>query len=334
MKLLPQTLTSFASMFALAGQTAFAQEASPALPAAAAAPATAAVQPIPAAEAYRVPHVVALDQAGALPVENVQWELLGGQAKPRSLIIRSGETDSKMLSNLEEDLNVMSRIFTKALKESNIEEDAMMAMGMKIRALNLAGQSSVQNLYLDGYGALFTLHVPFPLLPPPEPSKEDATAKESKDTAWDEARRELYGPKETGPAVARLFVTKDKIREAYDAKKVSRLKESLIDALKNASNIRNLKPEEFITVVVIGRESGPVALAVKKVEAGRTPLRQVNVFAAPGGIVGGSGGVAFGATQDGQTILTIRAKKADVDACAKGDLKVEEFQKKVSFATY
>jgi len=36
----------------------------------------------------------------------------------------------------------------------------------------------------------------------------------------------------------------------------------------------------------------------------------------------------------GETVMTIRAKKADVDAFAKGDLKLEDFQKKASITTY
>jgi hypothetical protein len=60
-----------------------------------------------------------------------------------------------------------------------------------------------------------------------------------------------------------------------------------------------------------------------------------------GGFGGGSlGGVGFGGGSYGEmgsssaTVLTIRAKKSDVDIFAKGELDFEQFQQKVEIFTY
>lgn len=274
-------------------------------------------------------------------------DLLNGSARPRTLVVRSTETDPKTLSALEEDLNVMSRILSKATKEKGADDDTVTAMGMKLRTVTLAGNSPAQNLYLDGYGALFLMHARFPLLPPPEPAKEEPR-KESTSSTWDDARRELYGPKEPAPGL-RNFFTKESPRESYDADKVARLKESLLEALKNASNIRNLKPGEFITVVVIGADNSPRARAVFKRTDANADAKDFGyaVREETRGFGGVGGGFATTAARPGaatiirsmtgaggETVMTLRAKKSDVDAFAKGDLKLEDFQKKVSVVTY
>ena len=282
-----------------------------------------------------------------------------GASKPRTLVIRSGETDPKTLSALEEDLNVMSRILAKATREKASDDDAVTAMGMRIRTLSVGGNSSVENLYLDAYGALFMLHVRFPLLPPPEPAKEEAR-QESTDSTWDEARRELYGPKKSSGAVKGNLFLKDRQREAYDAKKVAQLKEVLVDALKNAANIRNLKADEHITIVVLGRDNAPgtrVVNIIKRAGADVNDSARVHEYATastpPGvgstitttdsarvyttaraGAVAKAGPPVIEWERGSTTTLTIRAKKSDVDAFAKGTLKPEDFQKKVAITTY
>ena len=54
------------------------------------------------------------------------------------------------------------------------------------------------------------------------------------------------------------------------------------------------------------------------------------------GMYGGMmGGMAYGEmAAPSATVLTIRAKKSDVDAFAKGELDFEQFQQKVQIFTY
>ena len=107
----------------------------------------------------------------------------------RTLVIRSGDGEPGTQAALEEDMAVMAHIFDKAIAEKvgpgNRERTAM-----GINVYFGPNADSIRNLYLDGYGALFTLRVNFPLLAPPkvneEPKEKPATTSE-----WEEAKREV-----------------------------------------------------------------------------------------------------------------------------------------------
>jgi hypothetical protein len=113
---------------------------------------------------------------------------------------------------------------------------------------------------------------------------------------------------------------------------VDRLKQTLLEALKSAANIRNLKGDEVITLCVVGGagRSGPVAkhARVEKRETirKRDPEREDVVVAEPG----------YSDPQRGsrRTVMTFRVRKSDVDAHAKGKLDLDDFAKKVAITTY
>src|SRR5207249_2817984 len=113
-------------------------------------------------------------------------------------------------------------------------------------------------------------------------------------------------------------------------------------ALKNATNIRDVKPDECVTVAVIGTESSPpmTTKRVKKVRTTRSGADQNNAEGASGGGVGWFGDDQALAVAAGdqvvhrQTTLTVRVRKSDADAFAKDKLSLEEFRKKVSIQAY
>jgi len=118
--------------------------------------------------------------------------------------------------------------------------------------------------------------------------------------------------------------------EEYSAEKVSNLKNALIEALKDATNIRNLKSDDSITVCVFGGSTLP----------GNSRAHTQMLPGLPG-VTGYAGTAMAGQTPFGRvrlvmrgTVLTIRAKKSDVDAFAKGKLNLDEFRKKTSLTTY
>ena len=106
--------------------------------------------------------------------------------------------------------------------------------------------SPLRSLYLDGYGALFMLNVGFPFLPPPH--AEGQQEKPEANSDWEDAKQELYGQGGRGRVMAAPS-------EPYDEERVNRLKEGLLESLKNATNIRGLKPDDSITVCVFGGPS-------------------------------------------------------------------------------
>ncbi len=255
-----------------------------------------------------------------------------------TLVIRSSEADPKAQVNLQEDLTVMSRVLDNALGQSATAGGARRVMGVNV--VYTLGQSPVRSLYLDGYGAVFFLNVNFPLLPPPakaEPPKEEPKT----DSAWEEARRELYGqPSEMRPNA----VTEGSSAEPYDADKVTQLKDTLLEALKAAANIRDLKPDDFVTVCVFGGASAGTTGTRPPTTMRIVPNNSDEAFT----LWSGASAVATD-RRTGQTVITttgagdrtargstmsIRVKKSDADAFAKDKLTLEEFRKRAKIATY
>jgi hypothetical protein len=250
----------------------------------------------------------------------------------RTLILRSADVDPKEQGNLEEDLAVMSHILDKAVAGEPGGQPPGGHSAAGINILFTPGGSSLRNLYLDGYGALFMLTVNFPLLAPPA---EPGTTKETQPTnsAWDEARHELYGgPDEDGKMNSWSADHVDGPGQAYSEEKVSQLKAALLDALKNAANIRDLKADDWITICVVGAPaSGEMRGRAKAIGyGGGYSSSSSDPFAAPPRIKW----KAFGSAPGRRTVMTLRVKKSDVDAFAKGDLDAAKFQKKVTIAAY
>ena len=236
----------------------------------------------------------------------------GSGSSSKALVVRSTESDAGSQANLEEDLTVMLRVLDKATEETRGNKSGRTVMGINVFFSSSQGPS--RSLYLDGYGALFLMKVDMPLIAPPV-VKEEAKEKTPADSNWEEARREVFGS--PGDVHAPL-----KDAEEYDAEKVAKLKNDLLEALRSATNIRNLKADDSITVCVFGgagqrvierKSSGPVVKTDVKV----SPV-EISIHNSPGR----------------GSILTLKAKKSDIDAFGKGKLNLDEFRKKVSMTTY
>jgi len=243
----------------------------------------------------------------------------GAEGQDRPLIIASSSPDEKSIATLDEDLNIMSRILDKAVDHGS-DDDRKGPMGIHLWALGQGGGRGPRNLYIEGYGAVFTLKVNMPLLA--SPSKPQAEEKkENTSSSWEDARNELYGREERqfkrGPGDRRPSVP-------YDAERVESLKKDLSEALKNATHIRGLKDNEHVTIVVQGSGSESGVQRARVVGPKKGELRE-DVF-----------GYAFAGSGAGgpRSVMTLRAKKSDIDAFAKGKTDLDDFRKKVSTAVY
>jgi len=256
-------------------------------------------------------------------LERMVYRGSGGPGK--ALVIRTSDADAKAQGNLEEDLAVMSRIFDKTLAQKLDEDRQNRFMGINV--LFGPGSSPIRSIYLDGYGALFLLNVNFPLLPPSEKAQETKEKSET-DSTWEEAKREIYGQHDAWGQVGKAFKFSKAggPEQEYDEKKVEDLKEGLLEALKNATNIRNLKSEETITVCVFGGASAGArkARTVRALPKPEPDAPEEELFVS----IRDDGVSARG------TIMTIRVKKSDADAFAKGELNADEFRKRASITTY
>jgi hypothetical protein len=160
---------------------------------------------------------------------------------------------------------------------------------------------------------------------------------------------------------------------AYDEKLVASLKQQLLAALENATHLRHLKQDDYVTVTLLGT-SGPQSASRPK-QADASPVAPPTDRPAPGagglrggaaggegfgggsfsfgggafssgsfgGSTGGSfrgavyGGAGFGALEPNArvgTTLTLRVTKSDADHLAAGKLSAEEFQKKAIIQVY
>ena len=237
--------------------------------------------------------------------------LVGRQTgAPRALLVRTAHPEAKGQAALEEDLAVMSHLLTKAIDDlPGGQTRTMTALGVDV--FFTPNSTPMRSLYLDNYGAVFFLNVGLPLVAPPEKPQEE---KPAGDSAWEDARQELYGQRTQEGLMGETS-------EEYSQEKVDKLKETLLETLKNATNIRELKPDEFVTVYVAGGTSG----------GGRIRFVKHN----PPGTLGGNVMAADQATLPSRrTVLTIRIAKSDIDSYAKSKLSSEEFQKRARITTY
>jgi hypothetical protein len=231
------------------------------------------------------------------------------RAGENPLIIRSSDMNPKDEADLREDLAVMEHILDKALDDlPGGQAHARTAMGIDV--FLAPNSSAMRSMYLEGYGVLFVLNVGFPVVAPSSAAQEE---KPSGDSTWEEARQELYGQ----PMEAQALAVPG---EEFSVEKVNRLKETILRALKNATNIRG--PGGNITVCVLGG-------------ANLVPSTSTRIWRLDGVNNAATAGILTGeAAQVHGTVLTITVTKADVDAYARGELKLGDFQKRAKIAAY
>lgn len=231
-----------------------------------------------------------------------------------ALVVSPARAEAGEVAQVEEDLAVMSRILEKAVGRASGREGPRSVLGINLS--NPLASRQLQSLYLEGYGVLFVLNVRYPLLA--GPAKEEGKEEKPQDTTWEQTKRELFGGGQTSVGLnALLTIDTDRTVEEYDAGKVESLKKGLVEALKNGANIRHLKDDDSLAVVVLGPPAGQPTRGEARSESGRSSRR---AQATPAGAR--------------LTTLAIRAKKSEVDAFAQGKLTAEEFARKSAIALY
>jgi len=240
------------------------------------------------------------------------------------LVIPTAEMKIENLAAITEDMNVMSRIFDKKLSQAHL------ASGRGSWTVNFdpfSGRDSgtTEAVYLEGYASLFLMKVNFPLVPPPK-VEEKKTEEEDTDPLWTQMKQEIYAPQEAD----RRRRTDDRPEEKYDAEKVAELKETLIKTLKHAANIRVLKPDQSVILTVIGGRSQSGTTTTMR-SYGRSSM--TNISRGRSSMVRRAPRVPTVAASLLPTVLTICAKKSDIDDFAKGQLSFDQFQERIKIFT-
>jgi hypothetical protein len=254
-----------------------------------------------------------------------------GRSPAQPLVIANHSTPEN-LAEWREDLAVMARLLNKAATSVS-ESSHNTAMGITLSVLgDVNGSTRQQPLYVDGFGAIFTLRVQFPLVEPPKKDEEKAPKDDDASReAWEEARREIYGGRQ-GRAVMTttgmgMSWASGREPAPYSAETVERLKKALLETLKHASNIRNLKPEDQIVVAVIGNGGSENSRSVKVAAVGSASSPRARAVTLNRG-----GGGSNDSTRT--STLTLRVRKSDADAFAKGKLTLDEFTRKAALTSY
>jgi hypothetical protein len=264
--------------------------------------------------------------------------LFGSRRANSVLVIPNQEIKAEEILKINEDINVMSRIFVEKLDQERLAPSSMSwafagSRGMTYGFPTFFGRngSTTGSMYLQGYGALFLMKVDFPLSAPPEvqEKQEEQTEKEDVDQVWQQTRQQMYEPRETS---RRRHGRAEREEVKYDPEKVENLKKTFIQALKHATNIRILKPDESVVLSIAGSD---ISSNVVGIMTNRTD--QIMVVEKAGGKQISrvyEGGLPDDIKFSSPTVLIIRAKKSDIDSFAKGDLNYDGFRQSVKILSY
>jgi len=279
------------------------------------------------------------------------------------LVIPAEEVNAKEFSETIEDMHVMSHILDEQFKETRRIQGFFTDFG----AFFGRDSRNTEASYLQGYGVLFLMEVNFAFSPPPKRRAQDPNeTPEAVDSTWQKARQQVLSPG-ASPSVDEQDSARD-----YDNQMVEELKKELVEALKHASNIRNIASDEWVILTVIGgqRQSsmgfgGGIPMGGRMSRSQSSTRGGASAGGMGGGMGGyssssgyttssysGAGGIMYGGMEgytggmygemappnktafSSSTVLTIRAKKSDVDDFAKGALDFDQFQKKVTILMY
>jgi hypothetical protein len=293
------------------------------------------------------------------------------------LIIPTREVAAAKFTETREDMQVMLNILREKLSEPRMILGTLYDYGDFF-----GGGRGMEAVYLQGYGAIFVMRVDFPLLPTTEPQGQgEQTPAPPADPVWQRARQKLYQP---------AYGRRDAGARPGGPGEMdfNQFRSDLIQTLKHAANIRNIEPNEWVILTVIGQSGegfqgglyGGMMGGIGGYSGG------MGGFSGGGGMMGGMGGGYGGGYSSGgfysssssyssssattgrstgrralaasATVLTVQAKKADIDAFARGtslesiygqddhimgvqgqkpaksSLTFEQFQQKVKVFTY
>ncbi len=282
------------------------------------------------------------------------------------VVVRFSGGGDETIGPLEEDLNIMTHVIERSLQNGLGEDVPEVKSG--IRLLYSEGGRSVRGMFLEGFGAMFMIKVRFPLFAPsaPEPKEPPATS----DSEWDKAKQELYSEADGRSAEVALVAGGSQ----FDSEQVEQLKKVVLQSLKSASNIHNLKSDDFVAVTVFGQPSAvaqvkksrsksatstpssqnqgtarPETAAPRKTTLdlaadandrvvdplqSRVPRKVTSDLAAVEEKVQALARLDILRTSSQGTVLAMRVKKSDVDAFASGKLDFDAFEKKVEQHSY
>lgn len=228
-------------------------------------------------------------------------EILESDSAPRTsatLILPGENPDPNQLRRLHEDMVVFSEILQEGLHPLLMRPDEM----------NTAGSSGQQNpsTYIEGYGAVFPLYVDFPLID--RGNRGVSPKADRKDLVWETAKERIWNSRPSGKATD----------VSFDAQRIERLKDTLMETMRHGSNIRGLSETDWIVVAV----------------QCRPPRAQIGFDYFYGKASAGASTAGAANSRNTPSAVILRVSKGVVDAFAEDRMTKEDFRKKVHVITY
>lgn len=277
-------------------------------------PLSAQVTPLPSSSLPPEPRAAyAQSNSYGAVVPSANYALRGKSSRNNGqtvFIIPAGPGPTTRFAAMKEDLHVMCRIFDKIGSPDTAKLPLLGTL------FTFESPRETEALYLQGYGVIFFMKVPFPLdFSEPEQTTETSPSTTT-DPVWESVKEEtLYGRPRSSSINERGKA------DAHNRQNTVVLEERLLQILKHASNIRDLKPDEKIVVRVTGQGQA-------ETRPGRSRRRRTgsNPY---GGVYGSYD--AYGSTDRALpelTTLIAHTTKAEVDAYNTGQLTFEQFKGK------
>jgi hypothetical protein len=179
------------------------------------------------------------------------WNEGGGDGEGAATVLMFKSPEQKIIDETAEDLKVMSVVFSQNLERAlGAEGGEAVDYKLGIPMLLRTGGRWVEPSYIEGFGAVFNLRVPFPVVPPAKASEDAKTSQMNSE--WEQARRALADGAGSG------FVpgAGEEDSGRYNPKLVEVLKKRALELLRNASNLRHVQPDEWVAVTFEGPPNG------------------------------------------------------------------------------
>jgi hypothetical protein len=229
------------------------------------------------------------------------------------LVIPTADAAPERIAETTEDLRVMLQILREKLSEPRMIRGVLRDYG------SLLGEDRrAEAIYLEGSAALFVIGADFPASSPSQqPGEGELRSRpqgEAADPVWQRARQKLHSPGARTPSPSGQTQTMT----------FEQFQEELLRSLKHAANIRHIDPNELIVLTLIAQNEDTSRTADADL------MRQYeNIYGSDYKAMMGLGHPA-----PATTVLTMQAKKADIDAFAQGALDFDKFRQKVRSFTY
>jgi hypothetical protein len=259
-------------------------------------------------------------------------------------VIPTAQMTPDKIAETAEDLRIMLQILRDKLSEPRMIRGAFVNYGDFFGDRDRTREA----FYLQGSAAVFVLEMDSPFAFAPVPPGAGDTAKEAVDPVWQRARQRLSSPQSPAPSETGRM-------------DFQQFREDLLKTLRHAANLRNVEPNESVIVFITAHEesgawSAP-ASGGGSYGAGGGAWFEGSSYSTSSSSFGPGGGNTYADSRTRSsgsmagrgtpsrtgpgtapaapaTVLTIQAKKADIDTFAKGGLTFEQFQQRVKTFTY